>query len=32
MEDNLADLIDNINCKYKDWNSYFKLKLNDEKH
>ena len=30
MEDNSVNLIDNIECKFKDWNSYFKLALDDE--
>ena len=32
VEDNSVILIDNIECKYKDWHSYFKLALDDEKH
>ena len=32
VEENSVNLIDNIECKYKDWNSYFKLALDDEKH
>ena len=32
VEDNYVNLIDNIECKYKDWNSYFKFALDDEKH
>ena len=27
-----VNLIDNMEYKYKDWNSYFKLTLDDEKH
>ena len=32
VEENSVNLIDNIECKYKEWNSYFKLELDDEKH
>ena len=27
MRDNCVNLISNIKCKYKEWNSYFKLAL-----
>ena len=30
LDDNLVYLIDNIECKYKDWNAYFKLALEDQ--
>ena len=30
MVDNSVNLIDNIECKYKDCNSYFKLALDDD--
>ena len=32
VKDNSVNLIDNIECKYKDWNTYFKLALDDQKH
>ena len=32
VEDNYVNLIDDIERKYKDRNSYFKLTLNNEKH
>ena len=31
VEDNYVNLIDKIECKYKDRNSYFKLALDYEK-
>ena len=32
VEDNSVNIIDNIECKYKNWNSYFMLALGDENH
>ena len=32
VNDNEVNLIDNIECKHKDWKSYLKLALDDEKH
>ena len=32
MQDSSVNLIDNIECKYKDWKSYSKVALDAEKH